>query len=140
MQSLRPSAVAVSWDDDAQPGPGVKEHPFPQQRSLAPWGAGELRSYRGNVKTVWLGVDHPSTDHWPGGLAVSFSGGESDDSCQTIDSANDGNTAPTGKVQLIFSKQLGRSSTHPNRPVTYSLVSLDLGLLKISLVSLYSAK
>jgi len=37
-------------------------------------------------------------------------------------------------------KGLDQGANHPNRPVTYSLVSLDLGLLKISLVSLYSAK
>ena len=72
-----------------------------QQRSWAVWGAGELRSYRGNddtehlsysgnVKTAWLGVDHPFTDRWMAGAALSFATGQSDYSYQKTDGSKDG--------------------------------------------------
>ena len=72
-----------------------------QQRSWALWGAGELRSYRGNddtehlsysgdMKTAWLGVDHPFTDRWMAGAALSFATGQSDYSYQKTDGSKDG--------------------------------------------------
>ena len=77
-----------------------------QQRSWALWGAGELRSYRseekaeglsssGNVKTAWLGVDHPFTDRWLAGLALSFSSAESDYSYRKTDGSTDGGKMST---------------------------------------------
>ena len=71
------------------------------QRSWAVWGAGELRSYRGNddtehlsysgnMKTAWLGVDHQFTDRWMAGAALSFATGQSDYSYQKTDGSKDG--------------------------------------------------
>ena len=71
------------------------------QRSWALWGAGELRSYRGNddtehlsysgdMKTAWLGVDHQFTDRWMAGAALSFATGQSDYSYQKTDGSKDG--------------------------------------------------
>ena len=73
----------------------------PQQRSWALWGAGELRSYRGNddtehlsysgnVKTAWLGIDHQFTDRWMAGAALSFATGQSDYSYRKTDGSKDG--------------------------------------------------
>ena len=73
----------------------------PQQRSWALWGAGELRSYRGNddaehlsysgnVKTAWLGMDHQFTDRWMAGAALSFATGQSDYSYQKTDGSKEG--------------------------------------------------
>ena len=73
----------------------------PQQRSWALWGAGELRSYRGNddaehlsysgnMKTAWLGMDHQFTDRWMAGAALSFATGQSDYSYQKTDDSKDG--------------------------------------------------
>ena len=75
--------------------------PSPQQRSWALWGAGELRSYRGNddtehlsysgnMKTAWLGVDHQFTDRWMAGAALSFATGQSDYSYRKTDGSKDG--------------------------------------------------
>ena len=72
-----------------------------QQRSWALWGAGELRSYRGNddtehlsysgdMKTAWLGVDHQFTDRWMAGAALSFATGQSDYSYRKTDGSKDG--------------------------------------------------
>ena len=72
-----------------------------QQRSWAVWGAGELRSYRGNddaehlsysgdMKTAWLGVDHQFTDRWMAGAALSFATGQSDYSYRKTDGSKDG--------------------------------------------------
>ena len=77
-----------------------------QQRSWALWGAGELRSYRGNddaehlsysgnVKTAWLGIDHPFTDRWMAGAALSFATGQSDYSYQKTDGSKDGGKMET---------------------------------------------
>ena len=71
------------------------------QRSWAVWGAGELRSYRGNddtehlsysgnVKTAWLGMDHQFTDRWMAGAALSFATGQSDYSYRKVNGATDG--------------------------------------------------
>ena len=71
------------------------------QRSWALWGAGELRSYRGNddtehlsysgnVKTAWLGIDHQFTDRWMAGAALSFATGQSDYSYRKTDGSKDG--------------------------------------------------
>ena len=76
------------------------------QRSWALWGTGELRSYRGNddaedisysgnLKTAWLGIDHPLTDKGLAGVAVSFSSGESDYSYRKVDGATDGGKMAT---------------------------------------------
>ena len=80
--------------------------PSPQQRSWALWGAGELRSYRGNddtehlsysgdMKTAWLGVDHQFTDRWMAGAALSFATGQSDYSYQKTDGSKDGGKMET---------------------------------------------
>ena len=72
-----------------------------QQRSWALWGAGELRSYRGNddtehlsysgdMKTAWLGIDHQFTDRWMAGAALSFATGQSDYSYRKTDGSKDG--------------------------------------------------
>ena len=83
-------------------GMGQEWNPLsPQQRSWALWGAGELRSYRGNddtehlsysgnMKTAWLGVDHQFTDRWMAGAALSFAIGQSDYSYQKTDGSKDG--------------------------------------------------
>ena len=82
------------------------------------WGAGDLRSYRGepeehisfngNLKTGWLGLDHRFNDQWLAGLAVSYSSGESDYSYRKTSGATDGGKLnnevtsfyPYGSVQL----------------------------------------
>ena len=71
------------------------------QRSWALWGAGELRSYRGNddaehlsysgnVKTAWLGIDQQFTDRWMAGAALSFATSQSDYSYRKTDGSKDG--------------------------------------------------
>ena len=82
------------------------------------WGAGDLRSYRGDaeehvsfsgsLKTGWLGLDHRFNEQWLAGLAVSHSSGESDYTYRKVSGATDGGklsnelTAfyPYGAVQL----------------------------------------
>ena len=82
------------------------------------WGAGDLRSYRGepeehisfngNLKTGWLGLDYGFNDQWLAGLAVSYSSGESDYSYRKTSGATDGGKLsnevisfyPYGSVQL----------------------------------------
>ena len=82
------------------------------------WGAGDLRSYRGDaeehvsfsgsLKTGWLGLDHRFNHQWLAGLAVSHSSGESDYTYRKVSGATDGGklsnqvTAfyPYGAVQL----------------------------------------
>ena len=86
--------------------------PSPQQRSWALWGAGELRSYRGNddtehlsysgnMKTAWLGIDHQFTDRWMAGAALSFATGQSDYSYQKTDGSKDGGKMET-RLTVVY--------------------------------------
>ena len=82
------------------------------QRSWAVWGAGELRSYRGNddtehlsysgnVKTAWLGMDHQFTDRWMAGAALSFATGQSDYSYQKTDGSKEGGKMET-RLTVVY--------------------------------------
>ena len=94
-------------------GMGQEWNPLsPQQRSWAVWGAGELRSYRGNddtehlsysgnVKTAWLGMDHQFTDRWMAGAALSFATGQSDYSYQKTDGSKDGGKMET-RLTVVY--------------------------------------
>ena len=97
------------WSQSFQlvaPGTGQEDgSPSDAKGSWAFWGAGELRSYRGdaednisysgNLKTAWLGVDHLFTDQWLAGLALSTSSGESDYSYRRTTGDTDGGKVTT---------------------------------------------
>ena len=97
------------WSQSFQlvaPGTGQEDgSPSDAKGSWAFWGAGELRSYRGdaednisysgNLKTAWLGIDHLFTDQWLAGLALSTSSGESDYSYQKTTGDTDGGKVTT---------------------------------------------
>ena len=97
-----------------------------QQGSWSLWGAGELRSfkgddasdaenhsYSGSIKAGWLGIDYQFTNAWLAGLAVSFSSSESHYTYRSEGGMGAGETEtqlttflPYGSLQLTERLQL----------------------------------
>ena len=86
-----------------------------QQGSWSLWGAGELRSFKGNdhsdteqlsysgsMKAAWLGSDYQVTDTWLAGMAVTFSSGKSDYSYQSAETATAGSGSTETQLTAFY--------------------------------------
>ena len=137
-EQLWSQSFHISQSDSAQQDWQVTGE---QQGSWSLWGAGELRSFKGNddsdaeqlsysgsVKAAWLGIDYQFTDAWLGGVAVAFSSGESDYSYQSSETGTAGSgstkTWLTAFYRSLHTIMPKRSQPHPSHEV-YCPVSIQ---------------
>ena len=111
-EQLWSQSFHISQSDSAQQDWQVTGE---QQGSWSLWGAGELRSFKGNddsdaeqlsysgsVKAAWLGVDYQFTEAWLGGVAVAFSSGESDYSYQSSETGTAGSGSTETRLTAFY--------------------------------------